>query len=149
MKAASIIAVCKFSKLSRLLKWNRTVWQKFPDVSEKYRVSIKSFPDYKHLVQENWVEYKHIFLCNSRSFFLTCICLTARRSIKKKISVTLWRHCGSARYAITLTRAVYTHVWARKWEGGEIRKNQTYPTWAPAAFHSVRRGIQYACCVFV
>jgi len=28
----------------------------------KYRVSIKSVPDYKHLLQENYVEYKHIFL---------------------------------------------------------------------------------------
>jgi hypothetical protein len=27
-----------------------------------YRVSMKSFPDYKHLLQENYVEYKHIFL---------------------------------------------------------------------------------------
>jgi len=27
-----------------------------------YRVSIKSFPDYKHLLQENYVEYKNIFL---------------------------------------------------------------------------------------
>jgi len=27
-----------------------------------YRVSIKYFPDYKHLLQENYVEYKHIFL---------------------------------------------------------------------------------------
>ena len=25
-------------------------------------MSIKSFPDYKHLLQENYVEYKHIFL---------------------------------------------------------------------------------------
>jgi hypothetical protein len=24
-----------------------------------YRVSRKSFPDYKHLLQENYVEYKH------------------------------------------------------------------------------------------
>jgi hypothetical protein len=33
----------------------------------KYRVSIKSFPDYKYLLQENYVEYKHIFFskCNS------------------------------------------------------------------------------------
>jgi len=23
---------------------------------------IKSFPDYKHLLQENYMEYKHIFL---------------------------------------------------------------------------------------
>jgi hypothetical protein len=28
---------------------------------EIYRVSIKSFPDYKHLLQENYVKYKHIF----------------------------------------------------------------------------------------
>jgi hypothetical protein len=27
-----------------------------------YRVSIKSFADYKHLLQENYVEYKHVFL---------------------------------------------------------------------------------------
>ena len=26
-----------------------------------YSVSIKSFPNYKHLLQENYVEYKHIF----------------------------------------------------------------------------------------
>jgi len=26
-----------------------------------YRVSIKSFPDYRHLLQENYVEYKYIF----------------------------------------------------------------------------------------
>jgi hypothetical protein len=27
----------------------------------KYRMSIKSFPDYKYLLQENYVEYKYIF----------------------------------------------------------------------------------------
>ena len=27
-----------------------------------YSVNIESFPDYKHLLQENYVEYKHIFL---------------------------------------------------------------------------------------
>jgi hypothetical protein len=26
-----------------------------------YRVSIKYLPDYNHLLQENYVEYKHIF----------------------------------------------------------------------------------------
>jgi len=31
-------------------------------ISAIYRVSIKSFPDYKHLLQENYVEYKHIFV---------------------------------------------------------------------------------------
>jgi hypothetical protein len=28
----------------------------------QYMVSIKSFPDFKHLLQENYVEYKYIFL---------------------------------------------------------------------------------------
>jgi hypothetical protein len=31
-------------------------------VCDLYRVSIKSFPNYKHLLQENYVEYKHIFV---------------------------------------------------------------------------------------
>jgi len=30
-----------------------------------YRVSIKSFPDYKHLLKENYVEYKHIQTINT------------------------------------------------------------------------------------
>jgi hypothetical protein len=63
--------------------------------SRIYRVSVKSFPDYKHLLQENYVEYKHIFLnvpqlikffyntlvqynmcpfCISRSFLVINIC---------------------------------------------------------------------------
>jgi len=29
---------------------------------KKYRVSLKSFPDHKHLLQENYVENKHNFL---------------------------------------------------------------------------------------
>jgi hypothetical protein len=28
-------------------------------------MSIKSFPDYKHLLQEKYVEYKHFLKCNS------------------------------------------------------------------------------------
>jgi len=36
-------------------------------ISQIYRVSIKSFPDYKRLLQENYVEYKQFFFskCNS------------------------------------------------------------------------------------
>jgi hypothetical protein len=30
-------------------------------LGSKYRVSIKSFPDYENLLQENYVEYKYIF----------------------------------------------------------------------------------------
>jgi hypothetical protein len=35
---------------------------------KKYKVSTKCFPYYKYLLQENYVEYKHIFFfpkCNS------------------------------------------------------------------------------------
>ena len=32
------------------------------DAVRKYRVSMKSFPYYKHLLQENYVEYKRVFL---------------------------------------------------------------------------------------
>jgi len=35
----------------------------------KYRVSIKSFHDYKHLLQENYVEYKHIFFTTTQVSF--------------------------------------------------------------------------------
>ena len=45
--------------------------------------------------------------------------------LHKNFNVKQWRHCSAARYAITLTRAIYTHVWTRKVEGGEIRKSNT------------------------
>jgi len=32
------------------------------EVNLKYRVSIKSFPNYRHLLQENYVEYKYIYI---------------------------------------------------------------------------------------
>jgi hypothetical protein len=46
--------------------WKNTVVPDRPHMTI-YRVSIKSFLDYKHLLQENYVEYKHIFFskCNS------------------------------------------------------------------------------------
>jgi len=39
-----------------LFKDDHTVWCK-----TLYRVSIKSFPDYKHSLQENYMEYKLFF----------------------------------------------------------------------------------------
>ena len=39
-------------------------------VSRTYRVSIKSFPDYKHLLQENYVEYKLFFQSVTQEVFL-------------------------------------------------------------------------------
>jgi len=38
------------------------IFKHFESFKQIYRVSIKSFPDYKHLLQENYVEYKRIFL---------------------------------------------------------------------------------------
>jgi hypothetical protein len=54
-----------------------------------YRVSTKSFPDYKHLLQENYVEYKYNFLNVTqlkKFFFCNTLVhlddwLTVRRSI--------------------------------------------------------------------
>ena len=34
--------------------------------------SIKSFPDYKHLLRENYVEYKHIFFTITY-FYVMCL----------------------------------------------------------------------------
>ena len=43
------------------MDWHISKNLSFSLVIRIYRVSIKSFPDYKHLLQENYVEYKHIF----------------------------------------------------------------------------------------
>jgi len=59
------------------------------------------------------------------ALLLTCICLTARCYSIKKIQCNTVTSLRSARYAITLTRSIYTHVWTRKGEGGKIRKNNT------------------------
>jgi len=48
-----------------------------------YRVSIKSFPDYKHLLQENYVEYKHVFLPLLK--LVSKIFLELSHILKKKI----------------------------------------------------------------
>jgi len=38
----------------------------FSEITSLYRVSIKSFPDYKHLLQENtWDKNIYFFKCNS------------------------------------------------------------------------------------
>ena len=57
--------------------WSETCWSNFKYFKifynnssyELYRVSIKSFPDYKHLLHENYVEYKRIFY-NYLNYFL-------------------------------------------------------------------------------
>ena len=43
-------------------KEKETVFLLLSLLTEIYRVSIKSFPDYKHLLQENYVEYIFFFL---------------------------------------------------------------------------------------
>jgi hypothetical protein len=50
-----------------------------------YRMSINSFPDYKHLLQENYMEYKHIFLpllkLVSKFFFVMCLLLSYKKML--------------------------------------------------------------------
>jgi hypothetical protein len=58
----------KLNKLTQTHKYNKKTNNDAVNSSlelekiRKYRVSINSFPDYKHLLQENYVEYKRIFL---------------------------------------------------------------------------------------
>jgi len=52
----SVIISCDIPAFSSLVVSKKT---KFVLI---YRVSINSFPDYKHLLQENYVEYRHNFL---------------------------------------------------------------------------------------
>jgi hypothetical protein len=51
LKLLKVNAAVRFNKMCRIKQ-----------VKPNYRVSIKSFPGYKHLLQENYVEYKHMFL---------------------------------------------------------------------------------------
>ena len=48
---------------TRTLSWkHKNIWRiSYISLILIYRVNIKSFPDYKHSLQENCVEYKHIF----------------------------------------------------------------------------------------
>jgi hypothetical protein len=52
------IQISDVSLVTTLLRELRGTLQYFVKI---YRVSIKSFPDYRHLLQENYVEYKHFF----------------------------------------------------------------------------------------
>jgi hypothetical protein len=51
-------------------------WRPACNIPLTYRVNIKYFPDYKHLLQENYVEYIHIFFLNVtqlKKFFTTSL----------------------------------------------------------------------------
>jgi len=62
-EAALSVHVCnpKYRSQGRPPKRRKTTAGKRTNYLMIYRVSIKYFPDYKHLLQENYVEYKHIF----------------------------------------------------------------------------------------
>ena len=65
-----------------------------------HRMSIKYFPNYKHLLQENYVEYKHIFyhyLSYFLKFYVMCLllrysCSVKMASMKGKAQCVLWYH---------------------------------------------------------
>ena len=54
-------------------------------IIEKYRVNINSFPDYEYLLQENYGEYKHIFLPLRK--LVSKILLALSYILKKKMFV--------------------------------------------------------------
>jgi hypothetical protein len=63
-EAALSVHVCnpKYRSQGRPPKRRKSIAGKRTNYLMIYRVSIKSFPDYKHLLQENYIEYKYIFL---------------------------------------------------------------------------------------
>jgi hypothetical protein len=87
------------------------------NVTTTYRVSIKSFPDYKHLLQENYVEYKLFFLpllklvskischlhyilkkknaCIPRRFLLINVCNQWKILCSPCICYCLWSHISA------------------------------------------------------
>ena len=58
-----VIRVCrfhlKFPLISYVFQQKWCVLTNLIKTSQIYKVSINSFPDYKYLLQENYVEYKH------------------------------------------------------------------------------------------
>jgi hypothetical protein len=56
----NIYHCCVYSE--KFLMMDRGTVRNMLNFVPKYRVSIKSFPDYIYLSQENYVEYRHIFV---------------------------------------------------------------------------------------
>jgi len=58
-----------------MIKWKTSGMTSAARYSKQviYSVSIKSFPDYKYLLKENYLEYKHFFLnvTQLKKFFFT------------------------------------------------------------------------------
>jgi hypothetical protein len=97
-----------------------------------YRVSIKSFPHYKHLLQENYMEYKHFLLpllrLVSKIFELSYI-------LKKNVCIpcnflvinvcnqrkTLCSPCISNKLQHYTVYFIWKHVW-----GGTITHHQEH-----------------------
>jgi len=57
-----MVKTALLTRAGKILGQNVREVLSFRNVFVLYRVSIKSFPDYKYLLKENYVEYKHIFL---------------------------------------------------------------------------------------
>jgi hypothetical protein len=62
-----------FFVCSNFLQWGKSVYGFEGFILVTIQGEHKSFPDYKHLLQENYVEYKHYFFQNEtqlKKFFL-------------------------------------------------------------------------------
>ena len=92
-----------------------------------YRVSIKSFPDYKPLLQENYVEYKHNFLplfnLLAPEFYIEILAHPVCKMwiIQKPKKVALWnkRHfeekneeCAAClKYSVVIFVKIYIYIY--------------------------------------
>ena len=105
-----------------------------PNVEVLYRVSIKSFPDYKHLLQENYCTCWNtniFFKCYSRSFFYNtlihaCASFIARRTSNRQ-SISL--HVFSNMSSVTVANAsvILAFKFVISGTGVENTLSLTYP----------------------
>jgi hypothetical protein len=58
MLSSCFVSSTLYSKLHKI----KEQWEDVSLCPYIYRVSIKPFPNYKHLLQENYMEYKYVFI---------------------------------------------------------------------------------------
>jgi hypothetical protein len=105
-------------------KWqNILIYERMKKSVTIYRVSINFLPDYKHLLQENYVEYiffftttlmcckknflswvkfkKYTYVCIPRSFLVINVCNQAKNVCSPCISLLTFSYTRKSRYSVT------------------------------------------------
>jgi len=93
-----------------------------PRIGRVYRVSIKSFPDYKYLLQENYVEYNRNITINTRHKILETNLSNGKKyvCIPRSFLVINVRNQGK-----TLCSLCIVKIWTMSFEKTEMPKSST------------------------